>query len=732
MQYTMPTNSLTSADVLIAGGKAVRLAVMAAAGVRVPNGICITTNAYESFMASSGLQERILLELSRKAFDQMRWEEIWDAALRIRHMFLNATLPVDIRNSIQSAINQHFRGQAVVVRSTSPAEDTEEVSFAGLHESFVNVRGTDKILEHIRLVWASLWSDRAMLYRKELGLDLKSSAMAVIIQPLLTGEVSGIVFGKHPLEPEQMVVEAVYGLNQGLVEGDVEPDRWILDRHNGYVINHQSSPVRSQTIADDEGTKVVSRVQSDSNDPPLSDSQLHGVVALSQQLEELFGEPQDVEWTYADSVLWALQSRPITHERGTEEQDKRPWYLTLHRSFENLKQLREKIENEILPGMAQEAANLDQVQWNRLTDHNLADEIERREEVLRRWTDVYWEYCIPFAHGVRLFGQVYNDTLHPDDPFEFVELLTGAEFVTLKRNEKLARLAEATQQKPQLLVLLETGQWDALEPSFRECLEAFLADFGTTSSFAVIDKQECSQLAVLLRTLASQLDRKILPDKQNKEQMVERFINAFGPQRRDWAYELLDLAQASYRLRDDDNFYLSRLEGLLILSQNEALVRLRKRGLVELKETEAKELIKALRDESYVPRQQKKEDVSIVPKRVYARQLVGQPASRGLASASARVIHKRHDLFSVQVGEILVCDAVSPDMTFAIPLTTGIVERRGGMLIHGAIIAREYGIPCVTGISDATELIHTGDWITVDGYFGVVTVKSAKSEANTP
>jgi pyruvate,water dikinase len=103
---------------------------------------------------------------------------------------------------------------------------------------------------------------------------------------------------------------------------------------------------------------------------------------------------------------------------------------------------------------------------------------------------------------------------------------------------------------------------------------------------------------------------------------------------------------------------------------------------------------------------------------------VGQPASPGLAVGTARVILESRDLLSFQEGEILVCDAIDPGMTFVAPLAAGVVERRGGMLIHGAIIAREYGIPSVTGVPDATSWIRSGDTITVDGHFGLVTVTS--------
>jgi phosphoenolpyruvate synthase/pyruvate phosphate dikinase len=105
-----------------------------------------------------------------------------------------------------------------------------------------------------------------------------------------------------------------------------------------------------------------------------------------------------------------------------------------------------------------------------------------------------------------------------------------------------------------------------------------------------------------------------------------------------------------------------------------------------------------------------------------ARQMVGQPASPGLAQGPARLVLQSSDLFHFRAGDIMVCDALDPSMTFVVPLAAAIVERRGGMLIHGSIIAREYGIPCVTGVPQATSLIHAGDPVTVDGYLGIVII----------
>jgi pyruvate,water dikinase len=114
------------------------------------------------------------------------------------------------------------------------------------------------------------------------------------------------------------------------------------------------------------------------------------------------------------------------------------------------------------------------------------------------------------------------------------------------------------------------------------------------------------------------------------------------------------------------------------------------------------------------------------PLKIKPRQLIGQPAGPGIARGSARVIREHSDLADFQHGDVMVCDAVDPNMTFVVPLAAAVVERRGGMLIHGAIIAREYGLPCVTGIPDATILVQTGEDVTVDGYLGIVTVGSGE------
>ena len=203
------------------------------------------------------MRERILLELHRKDFKEMRWEEIWDCATRIRNMFLTKPLPDDLAQEIHNGIGDRFRGRTVAVRSSAPEEDDAQSSFAGLHESFINVAGAESILKHIRLVWASLWSDAALLYRQEIGLNVEKSTMAVVIQETVAGDRSGVVFTRNPNDENQGVIESVYGLNEGLVDGTVEPDRWIIDRSRNTIVSHTPPERKYWMIPGPNGVRLA-------------------------------------------------------------------------------------------------------------------------------------------------------------------------------------------------------------------------------------------------------------------------------------------------------------------------------------------------------------------------------------------------------------------------------------------------------------------------------------------
>ena len=424
MKRIISLEEIHGADRHRVGGKAHALWRLADGGFAIPDTLCVTSDVYREFVGKTGLRERILLELHRKDFKEMRWEEIWDCATRIRNMFLTQGFPGDLYRALHEILHKHFQNRSVAVRSSAPDEDDARSSFAGLHESYINLSGAAAIIKHIRLVWASLWSDAALLYRQETGLDVEKSAMAVVVQETIAGDCSGVAFTRDPNNDQQAVIESVHGLNQGLVDGDIEPDRWLIDRASGEIISH-TQPGRKQWFIPSQGGVQLADLPGEKVDlPPIDDKQVNTVLYNAIKAEDYFKAPQDVEWTFKNGELTLLQARPITTLRSDKSGDQRGWYLSLHRSFDNLKELRQKIEQELIPAMIETAADLGQTDLSVLSAAALADEIRHRWEINHQWVNVYWADFIPYAHGVRLFGQVYNDAVQPKDPYEFIDLLT--------------------------------------------------------------------------------------------------------------------------------------------------------------------------------------------------------------------------------------------------------------------------------------------------------------------
>jgi hypothetical protein len=269
----------------------------------------------------------------------------------------------------------------------------------------------------------------------------------------VTGGCSGVAFSQSPDNTGCAMIEAVWGLNQGLVDGTVEPDRWQVELDSGSVLSH-ATPQRREALGGGQvGVKRVRLAHKQSARPPLDEQGVLQVLEAVQAAERLFGRPQDMEWTMAGKELYVLQSRPITTVGG----DERSWYLSLHRSFGNLQLLRRTIEYVLLPAMVADAESLAKVNLAALSDRALETEIKTRQDLLSSWEQRYRDYCIPMAHGVRLFGQVYNDRLEPQDPFQFIGLLAATNMMALERNKRLEEMAGMLRNEPELAVQLRQG-----------------------------------------------------------------------------------------------------------------------------------------------------------------------------------------------------------------------------------------------------------------------------------
>jgi len=714
MNWLMPFAELSQENVKNLGGKAMMLARLQQEGFLVPAGYCLPANVYHEFLAETGLDAFIAMELQRKAFREMRWEELWDVSLRIRNHFATREWPSAMKEKLLDDLNGGpANWSAVAVRSTAPGEDSASQSFAGLHESRIMLQGAEAILEAIRTVWASLWSDGALLYRHELNLHPGTSGMAVIIQEMIVGDVSGILFTRAPQDSSVMIAEAVWGLNQALVDGTIEPDRWQFSRATGAVTDKHEVIHSVALRPTAHGTELKPLDKAQRGQSPFDNVFCRELFETAQQLETLLGKALDIEWTYSDNSLHILQARPITAALQSEAGDERPWYLSLHRSLDNLEALRTELEQQVLPGMDHDAEEMRTIELSQLTNQELAEEYRQRSLILDKWLSIYKEKCIPMAHGLRLFGEFYNDLVKPEDPHEFVGLLHSDDLLAVKRNRQLHEMAELLRNDHHLLQQIKDRREIPDGSRLKLMFEAFNLEY---SGISWVLQEELDLISWLVKLAEQDGDDKNEGLKQADREQA--FFDQVPEAESGMAGRILAVAKASYLLRDNDNLYLGKVRAGVSAIEQEIRKRIDSGAAAGLD----KILPETIEKNVFSRYESQRESVESLEIWQLARQLVGQPAGPGVNSGPARILNNTSVLTDFKAGEVLVCDAIEPNMTFLAPLAAAIVERRGGMLVHGAIIAREYGIPCVTGIPEATRVIKPGDHLTVDGYLGIVTI----------
>src|SRR5581483_1860221 len=241
MKYLLPFSKVTKDDVALVGGKGANLGEMARAGFPVPPGYIATSEAYFEFLKSSGLQQKIS-ELLQK-LDVEKTSELNEAAHLIQQAITRSKIPLEIDAEIRVAYHDLGQGKpvAVAIRSSSTGEDLGDATAAGQQSTYLNVTGPDEVTEKVKSVWASLFNARAIYYRKQKNISLDHAGIAVPMQIMVESEVSGVSFSIVPVTNDKgvIVVEAVYGLGELIVQGAVTPDHFEFDKKNLAVTYQQ-------------------------------------------------------------------------------------------------------------------------------------------------------------------------------------------------------------------------------------------------------------------------------------------------------------------------------------------------------------------------------------------------------------------------------------------------------------------------------------------------------------
>jgi pyruvate,water dikinase len=296
------------ADVALAGGKGASLARMTALGMPVPPGFVVPADALEAALAETVAAIRAVLARGEDAGDLAPIAE--EARALVRAADSGGAFP----RELAAAYARLGDGDVpVAVRSSATAEDSEAASFAGQQETYLHVRGVDPIVERIRDCWCSFFTERALFYRREKG-SLRDLGMAVVVQRMVEPDVSGVLFTVDPTKGrrDRMVVEAVFGLGEGVVSGQLTPDHYVLARDGRLkrarlhaqpyaIVRDPGGGVREEELPAERGETQT-----------LDEAQLARLAQVGVDLEERLGGPQDIEWALQDGELFVLQSRPVT------------------------------------------------------------------------------------------------------------------------------------------------------------------------------------------------------------------------------------------------------------------------------------------------------------------------------------------------------------------------------------------------------------------------------------
>lgn len=847
MEFIKRFSEIDEEDLSLVGGKGLNLGKLTKAGFSVPQGFCVTTDAYKFSVA----------DLSEQNTSSIK----------------DITLASDLIAAIQQARDE-LRTDTVAVRSSATAEDLEDASFAGQQDTFLNVE-TDGLLDALKGCWASLWSVRAVAYRRTQGIPDEGLAMAVVVQEMCAADVSGVLFTVSPFDKDVSLIESNWGLGESVVSGSITPDSFQVSRGTGEVL--QKTVATKREMITESGLSAVSVDQQ--NAPSLTDEQLKQLCQLGVQIATLYKLPMDIEWALADSKFVLLQARPITTQTlkaaATDERETEIQKL-LQAEIQILKTIADPHGTvwshhnlaEVLPaplpmtwaiiknfmsgsgGLGKAYRGLGFFPSRRVDRTGILDLICGRVYVnLNREAELFFD-GFPLAHDFAelkqnpqkaMYAQASTNIKHSTASFwlklplhtirmikaelqlrkcrsDFDQMLTEQEFPKFHEAVKSewqlsyseltdAELVEKFKEwskktlddfapKALTATVLAAFSLQRLEAALQKCLDEtnaknlasklisglsgnltvetneklwhvamgqltlddFLKDFGhrAVGEFELAQPRWREGTTYLEQIIASFSQKTVESDEQTQadslhfekqieqREAAETELGEAIENRKNLRKQIeseLDFTRRYMPFRETAKFYL-----MLGYEQiRRALVELDNRyeldgGIFYLVPDELDRLIKDEKFGDVIAERKTQRKLLLqieVPDVVFSDSLdrigvelpidaadtyVGVGVSAGVAKGRARVLLAPTDIQPSERDYILVCPSTDPAWTPLFMQASGLVMERGGMLSHGAVVAREYGVPAVVNIPNATQNIADGQMLQVDGNQGIVSI----------
>jgi len=310
--FVLGFQEIEKTQLLLVGGKGLNLGELSKLqGIRVPEGFCITTVGYQKAIEQNETFQTLLDQLTKLKVEDR--DQIGEISRRIRQLIIEVEIPSDVVKAVIHYLSQFGNEHAYAVRSSATAEDLLHASFAGQQDTYLNIIGKEAILQHISKCWASLFTDRAVIYRMQNGFDHSQVYLSVIVQRMVFPQASGVLFTADPITSNRKLlsIDASFGLGEALVSGLVSADCYKVQEDK--IVDKMVATKKLAIYGRKEGgTETVPIDPDQQKTQTLTEQQILKLARIGRQVEFFFGCPQDIEWCLVDDIFYIVQSRAIT------------------------------------------------------------------------------------------------------------------------------------------------------------------------------------------------------------------------------------------------------------------------------------------------------------------------------------------------------------------------------------------------------------------------------------
>ncbi|WP_017151799.1 phosphoenolpyruvate synthase [Bacillus bingmayongensis] len=310
--YVLEFREIDKTQLLLAGGKGANLGELSKIhGIQVPEGFCVTTEAYQKALEQNEAFYALLDQLTLLKVEDR--DQIGEISRKIRKIIMEVEIPSDVVKAVAHYLSQFGDEHAYAVRSSATAEDLPHASFAGQQDTYLNIIGKEAIMQHISKCWASLFTDRAVIYRMQNGFDHSQVYLSVIVQRMVFPQASGILFTADPITSNRKLlsIDASFGLGEALVSGLVSADCYKVQEEE--IVDKMIATKKLAIYGLKEGGTETQQIDPDQQKTQtLTEQQILQLARTGRQIETYFGCPQDIEWCLVDDTFYIVQSRPIT------------------------------------------------------------------------------------------------------------------------------------------------------------------------------------------------------------------------------------------------------------------------------------------------------------------------------------------------------------------------------------------------------------------------------------